>query len=107
MATREDAMQIAETMLRVAGRAVTVRVRQSASSPPMEVVLKPCLVKVSGEAAELLVAASALAKVAGLPAELFSISARVVVGDTVWRVVSYAAMECGETVVCWRVQMAR
>jgi hypothetical protein len=79
----------------------------------MEVVLKPCFVKVSGDAAEmgaaaeLLVAASAVAEVAGLPEELFSVSARVVVGDTVWRVVSYAPMEGGETVMCWRVQMAR
>ncbi len=48
-----------------------------------------------------------MAKVAGLPSELFGISARVVVGDTVWRAVSYAAMECGETVICWRVQLAR
>jgi hypothetical protein len=73
----------------------------------MEVVLKPCYVKASGGAAEMLVAASAMADVAGLPEELFSISARVVVGDIVWRVVSYAALEYGETVVCWRVQMAR
>jgi hypothetical protein len=71
------------------------------------VVLKPCLLKVSGEAAELLVAASAVGDVAGLPAELFSVSARVVVDDIVWRVVSYSAMECGETVIGWRVQMAR
>ncbi len=75
--------------------------------PPMEVVLKPCVLKAGGEAAELLVAASAVADVAGLAAELFSVSARVVVGDAVWRVVSYAAMECGETVIGWRVQMAR
>lgn len=94
-------------MLRTCGRAVVVRVRQAASAPPMEVALKPCLLKVSGEAAELLVAASAVADVAGLPGELFSVSARVVVDDTVWRVVSYAAMECGETVIGWRVQMAR
>jgi hypothetical protein len=73
----------------------------------MEVTLRPCFVKVSGAAAVMLVAASALAEVAGLPAELFSVSARVVAGDTVWRVVSYAAMECGETVICWRVQLAR
>jgi len=42
-----------------------------------------------------------------LPAELFSIAARVVVDEIVWRVVSYAALECGETVIGWRVQMAR
>jgi hypothetical protein len=107
MAMREDAKRIAETMLRVAGRAVTVSLRQAASEPPMEIVLKPCYVKVSGQAAEMLVAANALAEVAGLPAELFSVSARVVVGDIVWRVVSYTAMEGGETVICWRVQMVR
>jgi hypothetical protein len=107
MATRDDARRIAETMLHTAGRAVVVRVRQAASSPPMEAVLKPCLLKVSGETAEMLVAASALADIAGLPAELFSICARVVADDIVWRVVSYAAMECGETVIGWRVQMAR
>jgi len=107
MATREDARRIAETMLRMAGRSVTVRLRQLASAPSMEVVLKSCLVKVSGEAAEMLVAASAVADVAGLPAELFSVSSRVAVGETVWRVVSYTAMECGETAICWRVQMAR
>ena len=104
---REDAKRIAETMLRTCGRAVVVRVRQPAGVPPMEVTLKPCVVKVNGEAAEMLVAASALADVAGLPEELFSISARVVADDIVWRVISYAAMECGETVICWRVQMAR
>jgi hypothetical protein len=98
---------MAATLLRLAGRAVTVRVRQPAAGPPMEVVLKPCLLKAKGEAAELLVAASALEEVAGLPDELFSISARVVTDEIVWRVVSYAAMECGETVICWRVQMAR
>jgi hypothetical protein len=111
MAEREDARRMAETLLRAAGRAVTVRVRHAAPGqtgvPPMEVTLKPCFVKASGAAAVMLVAASALAEVAGLPAELFSVSARVVVGDTVWRVVSYAAMECGETVIGWRVQMAR
>ncbi len=73
----------------------------------MEVVLKPCLLKGNGDAAELLVAAGAVAGVAGLPAELFSIAARVVVDDVVWRVVSYAAMEYGETVAAWRVQLAR
>jgi len=107
MAKREDASRIAETMLRMAGRSVSVCVRQAAAAPPMKVVLKPCLLKASGEAAELLVAASAMADVAGLPEELFSVSARVVVDDAVWRVVSYAAMECGETVIGWRVQMAQ
>jgi hypothetical protein len=107
MATREDAKRIAETMLRMAGRAVTVRVRQAVSVPPLEVTLKPCLLKASGEAAELLVAGNALADVGGLPEELFGVSARVVADDIVWRVVSYAAMECGETAICWRVQMAR
>jgi len=29
------------------------------------------------------------------------------VGDAVWRVVSFAAMQCGETMIGWRVQMAR
>ena len=53
---REDARQIAETMLRTCGRAVVVRVRQATAMPPMEVTLKPCLLKVSGEVAELLVA---------------------------------------------------
>jgi hypothetical protein len=48
-----------------------------------------------------------LADVAGLPEELFSVSARVVVDTTVWRVVSYAAMEYGETTIYWRVQMVR
>jgi hypothetical protein len=42
-----------------------------------------------------------------LPAELFSITARVVADDIVWRVVSYTAMECGETVIAWRVLLAR
>jgi hypothetical protein len=107
MATREDAKRIAETMLRFAGRPVIVRVRQAVPGPPMEMVLKPCLVKARGEAAELLVAAVALADVAGLPEELFSVSARVVVDTTVWRVVSYAAMEYGETTIYWRVQMVR
>jgi len=105
--TREDAKRVAETMLRTCGRAVMVRVRQAAGVPPMEVVLKPCLLKDKGEVAELLVAAGAVEDISGLPGELFSISARVVVDDTVWRVVSYAAMECGETVIGWRVQMAR
>jgi hypothetical protein len=73
----------------------------------MEMTLKPCLLKVKGEAAELLVAASAIADVAGLPAELFSVAARIVVDEIVWRVVSYAAVECGETVIAWRVQLAR
>jgi hypothetical protein len=58
--------RIAETMLHTAGRAVVVRVRQAASSPPMEAVLKPCLLKVSGEAAEMLVAASALCRHCGI-----------------------------------------
>ena len=104
---REDAKRIAEAMLHAAGRAVVVRVRQAAAMPPMEVVLKPCLLKVSGEVAELVVAASAVADVAGLAEELFSVATRVVVDEIVWRVVSYAAMECGETVIGWRVQMAR
>jgi hypothetical protein len=74
----------------------------------MEMVLKPCVFKTTGEAsAELTVAASAVGAVAGLPAELFSISSRVVADDIVWRVVSYAAVQCGETVVAWRVQVAR
>jgi hypothetical protein len=73
----------------------------------MELTLKPCLLKVSGDAAEMLVAASAVAEVAGLPAELFGVSARVVVDEAVWRVVSYAAVECGESVIGWRMQMAR
>jgi hypothetical protein len=96
-----------ETALRLWGRAVLLRVRQPAAMPPMEATLRPCLLKVSGDAAELLVAAGALEAVAGLPAELFTIAARVVVDDVVWRVVSYTAMECGEAVICWRVQMAR
>jgi hypothetical protein len=104
---REDAKQIAETMLRTCGRTVLLRVRQTTSAPPMEMTLKPCLLKVKGEAAELLVAASAIADVAGLPAELFSVAARIVVDEIVWRVVSYAAVECGETVIAWRVQLAR
>jgi hypothetical protein len=63
--------------------------------------------QVKGETAELTVAAGALADVAGLPEEVFGVTARVVAGPTVWRVASYAAMECGETVIGWRVQLAR
>jgi hypothetical protein len=111
MATREDARRIVETMLRTAGRSVVVRVRLATPGqvgmPPREVVLKSCFVKVKGAGAVMLVAASALEDVAGLPAELFSVSARMVVGESVWRVVSYAAVACGESVICWRVQMAR
>ena len=103
----DGAERIADTLLNMGGRAVVVRVRQPPPASPTEVTLKPCLLKASGEAAELLVAASAVTDVAGVPAELFSISSRVVVDDTVWRVVSYAAMDCGEAVICWRVQMAR
>jgi len=104
---REDAKRTAETMLRTCGRSVILRVRQAAGGPPMEVVLKPCLLKVKDEAAELLVSAGALADVAGLPEELFSVAARVVADEIVWRLVSYAAVECGETVIAWRLQMAR
>jgi len=107
MVNVEGAERIVETALRMCGRAVVVRVRQTAGVPPMEVVLRPCLLKVKGEVAEIVVAASTVADVAGLAEELFSVAARVVVGDAVWRVVSYAAMECGETVIAWRVQMAR
>ena len=103
----EGAERIAETLLNMGGRAVVVRVRQTPPAPPTEVTLEPCLLKASGEAAELLVAASAVTDVAGVPAQLFSISSRVVADDTVWRVVSYAAMDCGEAVICWRVQVAR
>ena len=107
MAMREDAKQNTETLLRAAGRAVLLRVWLAPSAPPTEGLLKPCVVKAGGQTAEMLVAASAVGDVDGLPAELFSVSARVEVGDTVWRVVSYAPMECGETVFGWRVQMAR
>jgi len=107
MANRVDALRTSATLLRLCGRAVVVRVLQPAGVPPMEVTLGPCVLKVSGEAAELLVAAGALAAVAGLPAELFSVAARVLADDIVWRVVSYTALEYGGTVVAWRVQLAR
>jgi len=103
----DGAERIAETLLNMAGRAVVVRVRPALPATPVEVTLAPCLLKVSSEAAELLVAASAVTGVAILPGNLFSVSSRVVVDDNVWRVISYAAMECGETVIGWRVQMAR
>jgi hypothetical protein len=103
----EGAKRIAETLLNMGGRAVVVRVRPTPPSPPTEVTLKPCLLKASGETAELLVAASAAIDVAVLPAQLFSVSSRVVADDMVWRVVSYVAVECGEAVICWCVQMAR
>jgi hypothetical protein len=73
----------------------------------MEIALKPCVLKPTADTAELLVAASAVANVAGLPAEIFSIYARIIADDIVWRVVSYTAMQCGETVIAWRVQLAR
>jgi len=107
MAKRYDALRTAETLLRTCGSAVLLRVLQATSAPPMEVVLKPCVLKVNGDAAELLVAAGAVEAVAGLPEELFSITARIIAEDIVWRVVSYTAMQCGETVVAWRVQLAR
>ena len=107
MPITDGAERIADTLLNMGGRAVVVRVRQTPPALPTEVTLKPCLLKVSGEAAELLVAASAVTAVAVLPAQLFSISSRVVVDDIVWRVISYAAMDCGDAVICWRVQMAR
>ncbi len=107
MAKRNDALRTSATLLRTCGRAVVLRVLQLPSDPPMEVVLKPCVLKVNADAAELLVAAGAVAAVACLPAELFSITARVVAEDIVWRVVSYTAMECGETVIAWRVLLAR
>jgi len=107
MAKREDALRTSATLLHTCGRAVLLRVLQTAATPPMEATLKPCLLKTTADAAELLVAASAVANVAGLPAEMFSISARIIADDIVWRVVSYTAMQCGETVIAWRVQLAR
>jgi len=107
MADRIDALRTSATLLRTCGRAVLLRVLQPAGVPPMEVTLTPCVLKASGDEAELLVAAGALADVAGLPAELFSVAARVIADDIVWRVVSYAAVDCGETVIAWRVQLAR
>lgn len=103
----DGAERIAETLLHMGGRSVVVRVRQTPPAPSTEVTLRPCLLKASGEAAELLVAANAVTDTAVLPAQLFSISSRVVVDDIVWRVLSYAAVDCGEAVICWRVQMAR
>jgi hypothetical protein len=107
MANRPDALRTSATLLRTCGRAVVVRVLQTVSAPPMEVTLTPCVLKASGDTAEMLVAAGALDAAAGLPAELFSTAARVIADDIVWRVVSYAAIGCGQTVVAWRVQLAR
>jgi len=107
MAKRDDALRTSATLLRTCGRAVLLRVLQTAATPPMEATLKPCLLKANADTAELLVVASAVANVAGLPEELFTVTARVIADDIVWRVVSSTAMQCGETVIAWRVQLAR
>jgi hypothetical protein len=98
------------TLLRAMGREVVVRVRVGgADADAQEVKLKPCVLRVKGEAAELVVAASALRGEGGalVANEVFATSSRVVDADVVWRVVGYAPVEGGGRVVAWRVQLAR
>ena len=106
----EGAARAAEALLRVAGHEVVVRVRRASvgggEMPCQELTLRPCVLRSKGATAELLVSAGAVGDV-GTAAELFGVSARVVADDVVWRVVSFAAVECGGKVVCWRVGLGR